>query len=241
MLALPRPQAILFDLGDTLLTEEAHDLSAGLCALLSDPELPTLPDPESGERLASELSSSIERTRARPPEEFSVRDWLGAVLAPGSGKALLQQAEHRFFRGCARLSPAPGVHDLLDELAAEQVPLAAVSNAIWSSRVLAAELERHGLRRSFATIVSSADLGIRKPDPAPFHQALRRFGVEAVDAWYVGDSFGNDVVGAVGAGLSAVWLDASDAAAPGSEPHQRIRSLTDLIDLQRQSAARPDR
>jgi putative hydrolase of the HAD superfamily len=237
--ALPHPDALLFDLGGTVLLEERFDLSAGVEALLADPALPTREGPEAAARLAEELASAVARTHAGGADEFRIRDWLSTVVLEGSGERELESAELVLWGSCAGLSPAPGVHDLLDELAAEQLPLAAVSNAVFGARTLAAELERHGLRRSFRCIVSSADIGRRKPDPAPFREALRRLGIPAERAWFVGDSFANDVTGAVATGMSAVWLDASDDSAPGQAPHRRIRSLRELLDLYLATSLKP--
>lgn len=231
MTRLPRPDAILFDLGDTLLIEEGYDIGAGVRALLAEPSIPTCEGAEASDRLTGELEAATSRTHAGASEEFRVRDWLRGVLEEDSSGRHLDDAELVLWRACARLSPAAGVHELLDELAAEQLPLAAVSNAVFSARILAWELERHGLRRCFPCVVSSADVGHRKPDPAPFRQALRRVGVEPGRSWFVGDSFANDVTGAEALGLTPIWLDASGAAPPGAAFHHRVATLPELLDL----------
>jgi FMN phosphatase YigB (HAD superfamily) len=225
-----RPEAILFDVGGTLLLEQAYDLPAGLSVLLGDPSLPTREGPEASARLAEDLSQATRSAHAGGGE-LRLRDWLRGVCNEPACDARIEQAELAVWRAGVRLTPAPGVHDLLDELAAEQVPLAAVSNSIFGARCLAAELERHGLRRSFPCIVSSADLGRRKPDAAPFREALRRLRAHASRTWHVGDRFSDDVVGAASAGLGAVWLDASDASPPDATPHQRTSSLDALLAL----------
>ena len=46
-----------------------------------------------------------------------------------------------------------------------------------------------------------------KPDRGIFEIALGRLGVTAEDAVMVGDSWANDVAGAVGAGIRAVWFN----------------------------------
>jgi len=225
-----RPEAILFDVGGTLLLEESHDLAAGVCALLADPALPTREGPAAGERLAGELTDAIARAHAQN-DELPLRDWLRGVCEDGSSDALRAQAEAAIWRAGVRFAPAPGVHDLLDELAADQLLLAAVSNSVFSARVLAAELERHGLRRAFPCVVSSADVGRRKPDAAPFREALRRLRIPAARAWHVGDTFAWDVAGAARLGLAPVWLSDEDAAPPGGPPHLRVRSLDELRGL----------
>lgn len=233
MADLPRPEALLFDVGGTLLVERAYDLAAGVRAVLADASLPTTSDPAAAGSLAGALAAAIDRAHAEADEEFRVRDWLRELLREGAG---VEAAEQVLWHAAGDLAPAPGVEDLLDELAAEQLPLAAVSNAVFDGRVLASELERHGLRRPFTCVVSSADVGRRKPHPAPFAAALRRLGVAAERAWFVGDRFATDVVGAAGAGLTAVWL-ASAGEAPGPTPHLRIRQLSELLPLYR--ASRP--
>ena len=222
-----RPEAILFDVGGTLLLEEAPDWAAGLRALLADPDVPTREGPKAVGPLAAELTEAIARAHGRD-DEVSLREWLRGVCADGADGAQLQRAEAAIWRAGVRLAPAPGVHDLLDELAADQVPLAVVSNSVFGARTLAAELERHGLRRAFPCIVSSADVGRRKPDPAPFNEALRRLRVPAARVWHVGDSVACDVAGAAALGLTPVWISENDATPPGASPHHRVRSLSEL-------------
>jgi putative hydrolase of the HAD superfamily len=67
-------------------------------------------------------------------------------------------------------------------------------------------------------LVVSGDEGVSKPDPRLFHIALDRLGVTAEDAVMVGDSWANDIAGAVSAGIRAVWfnpLRKPRPAAPG--------------------------
>lgn len=149
----------------------------------------------------------------------------GAILFAPIG-TLLVEAEP----GAARV-PAAGAHALLDELAADQLPLAAVGDAGLGGRGLATLLERHGLRRSFACIVPGPGDRAHEPDPRPLHEALRRLRVPAARAWHVGGSFGRDVTVAAAAGVQAVWLDAGDAPAPAPAPHRRVRCLGELLAL----------
>ena len=55
--------------------------------------------------------------------------------------------------------------------------------------------------------LTSAEVGVEKPDPAIFAAALDRAGVEPGEAVHVGDQPRSDLVGARGAGLYAVLLD----------------------------------
>jgi putative hydrolase of the HAD superfamily len=67
-------------------------------------------------------------------------------------------------------------------------------------------LERTGLRERLDAVVTSAEVGVAKPSPILFAAALERAGVPAAAAIHVGDSLEEDVRGALGAGIAAVWL-----------------------------------
>jgi len=54
------------------------------------------------------------------------------------------------------------------------------------------------------TLVISQALGVSKPDPRIFREALRRLGAGPGQAVMVGDSMTSDVGGALGAGLKAI-------------------------------------
>lgn len=70
-----------------------------------------------------------------------------------------------------------------------------------------ADVSRLGLADYFRFALCAEDLGIGKPDPAPFLEALRRGNVEASAAVHIGDHPGDDIAGAQRAGLRAVWFN----------------------------------
>ncbi len=90
------------------------------------------------------------------------------------------------------------------------------------------KLELCGLTRLFGVVVVSEELGVRKPDPRIFQVALERLGVAAEAAVYVGDSWPTDVMGALGAGLRAVWFNRYEQSSPDPDLAPEIRSLPDL-------------
>jgi putative hydrolase of the HAD superfamily len=78
-------------------------------------------------------------------------------------------------------------------------------------------LAQTGLARLVDAVVTSAELGAAKPDPAPFAAALEALGAEPDGALHAGDTVGEDVAGAVAAGLRPVLVDREGAvqAPPG--------------------------
>jgi putative hydrolase of the HAD superfamily len=85
----------------------------------------------------------------------------------------------------------------------------------------------------FDTILVSDAVGVKKPHPGIFEQALREMGLTAAETIHVGDSQ-EDIEGASGAGIRPVWIDRQRNDRWRAKPESgvtRIRSLTELLDL----------
>jgi HAD superfamily hydrolase (TIGR01662 family) len=67
-------------------------------------------------------------------------------------------------------------------------------------------VDRWRLRPYFETIITSAALGIRKPDPRIFQVALERLHVLPQEAAMVGDTLNADVLGANQSGMYSIWI-----------------------------------
>jgi HAD superfamily hydrolase (TIGR01549 family) len=115
------------------------------------------------------------------------------------------------------------VVETLEHLTAEGYPLALISN--WQSGV------RHfcqelGIAKYFDHVLGSADLGVAKPDPRMFVEAVHRLAVPADRVLHVGDTFEDDFIGGSSAGLSVVLIDRGAGVVPPVEGV--IRGLVDL-------------
>ncbi len=88
-------------------------------------------------------------------------------------------------------------------------------------------LERIGLTPYLDGVVTSAEVGARKPDPAIFERALGLAGVPASAALHVGDTLAEDVAGAQNAGIAPVLIVRDGGAA--SDRVRTIRSLLELV------------
>lgn len=136
----------------------------------------------------------------------------------------------RFGRGDA-YEVFPEVTATLAGLHARGVPLAVVSN--WDER-LPRVLEELDLARWFDAVVYSWEVGVEKPHPAIFERALAALGVEPHEALHVGDGMRDDVEGALGVGMEALFLlrpgtghRRRDHAAPAGD----LADLTPLVAL----------
>ncbi len=120
------------------------------------------------------------------------------------------------------------VEPALGALRRRGLKLGVVSN--WDTRLrgISAGL---GLDRLVDFVVISAEVGVRKPDPRIFEEALRRAGVGAAEAVHVGDLPEEDVEGARRAGLKAFLIDrARRITARESPPGVPVlETLADLV------------
>jgi putative hydrolase of the HAD superfamily len=82
-----------------------------------------------------------------------------------------------------------------------------------------------GLLELVDGVVTSADVGAAKPDPAVFRRALELAGVGSGEAVHVGDSVEADVEGARAAGIRAVLVRRDGEPPAGVEA---VRSLAEL-------------
>jgi len=98
--------------------------------------------------------------------------------------------------------PIPAMVDVVRDLRARGVALAALSN---SEGHLAELLVEIGLAPLFDAIIDSGRVGIAKPDPRIFTLTLEALGVTPTVIVHVGDSWAADVEGALAAGWNAIW------------------------------------
>ena len=103
-----------------------------------------------------------------------------------------------------RFDAFPDVAPALGELRSRGLGLFCVSN--WDVS-LSQVLGRCGLREALDGVVTSAQTGARKPDPAIFDAALRLAGCDADEALHVGDTPEEDLAGARAAGVRALLIE----------------------------------
>jgi putative hydrolase of the HAD superfamily len=115
----------------------------------------------------------------------------GADLDPGEFAAP--------FVGALVFRPVPGAVAAVERLAAQGLALAVVSN--WDIGLH----DKLGLLASrFSCVITSAEAGAPKPDPAVFLAALERLGVAPSRALHIGDE-ASDEDGARAAGMHFRW------------------------------------
>ena len=93
------------------------------------------------------------------------------------------------------------------------------------------KIEALGLTLLFDAIVLSGEVGVHKPDRRVFDLATRRLGVANEECVFVGDNPEADIVGALNAGMEAVWIDVwneGDRFAGNPKVH-RVKSVLEYF------------
>ncbi|MCU7844515.1 MAG: haloacid dehalogenase type II [Candidatus Thiodiazotropha sp. (ex Monitilora ramsayi)] len=141
---------------------------------------------------------------------------------------LTEAQKHLLLAEYRVLPPFDDVREGLALLSGGGNRLFAFSNG--STEAVTTLLSSSGILDSFLGVVSVDDLKSFKPNPAVYCHFLRVSGSSAGDAWLV-SSNPFDVIGAISAGMKAVWLQRNPEALfdPwGIEPTIVINSLTEL-------------
>ena len=87
-------------------------------------------------------------------------------------------------------------------------------------------LRRCGIADCFLSITDSGLVGLEKPHPEIFRQALASLQARPEESLYVGDVYSVDYLGATQAGMQAVLMDVARAYASKGVP--RVESLQEL-------------
>jgi putative hydrolase of the HAD superfamily len=139
----------------------------------------------------------------------------------------------------ASLAPFDGALDALARLREQAPALGLVTNGAADAQ--RAKIERFGLARFFDVIVVEGEVGFGKPDPRNFQHALAAVGAAPERALMAGDNYDCDVLGALGAGLHAAWIDRARRAAPPPgrpAPPRAHATLASFVELARELGVR---
>jgi putative hydrolase of the HAD superfamily len=147
-----------------------------------------------------------------------------ALYRAGEDPLLADAAFQVFFQERNRVELYEDAIPSLQWLSA-RYPLVAVSNGN-------ADLSRVGLNVYFSSSVHAAQLGIAKPDPRIFLAAAQALGVPPDQVLHIGDDASLDVLGAIGAGMQAIWLNRNENLWTFEvQPHDTVTQLNEVCDL----------
>lgn len=143
---------------------------------------------------------------ARDPESLAeLRRRSAAILSRELGAEVSVET----MMGAIRFRAFDDAGPALADLRSLGLRLVCVSN--WDF-TLPEVLARCGLDGALDGVVTSAELGVRKPDPRIFEAALQLAGCAAEEALHVGDTPEDDLVGGRAAGIRTILIDREGGA-----------------------------
>jgi putative hydrolase of the HAD superfamily len=207
-------RAVLIDLGETLvhLDRPWEDVfGANLASLHSCLKEQGLNS--DFERFANVFVSVFERASATADFykiEIPMQDIISQALRKLKfkvlGEEMMQRAITEFYTPeLDAWQPFPDTLSTLGALRDHGFEMGLVSNAK-SDWAVHSILEKNGLDRYFRVVVTSAEMGIRKPRVEIFERALGMLGAKSAESAFLGDSLNADVIGARIVGMRSIHV-----------------------------------
>ncbi len=237
------PEAVLFDLDDTILA--TSEGSGEAWAAVTDrfaPALAEMGHSVSPDRLRAAIHeyrmwfwTDAERNRVGrldPAEALrqTVRGGLGIAgidPVPGLVEEMAEAWNDVRWSACR---PFPGALETLRALRSRGVMLGLVTNG--SADTQAAKVDILGLRDLVDHVQIEGAVGFGKPDPRAYSHALSSLGAAPERAWMAGDSLELDVLAPMRLGLRGIWVDWEGVGLPPDRtgrPDRVVRAIAELV------------
>lgn len=167
-----------------------------------------------------------------------IRRRLGAHYLTSFDRALREYSEGGLKEHPAEVTKE--AKELVRSLNRGQFPVVVVSNTSRSGAAWKSFLEAAGAFH-LENVLTSTDVGVRKPDPRIFQEAARWLGLTPSEVLHVGDRWEHDVEGARGAGMGAAlyrglwprYWDPADRNGDVPGGNHSIPVLNDLLAVRR--------
>ncbi len=213
-----RLRAVLFDYGHTLIHFDERPHSALISAyelvnrLLAETLATEIPSAEVLiERVSKAVDDAIQRDYALGrPEEVEIAGIydralrsLGLELEPEVIERVMEIEQDGWLNS---VHPGPDVVATLEWLREAGLRLGIVSNAAYRPNLMRRQVSALELAPYFMALTFSSAVGVRKPDPRIYEDALGQLGVEASETLFVGDRVKEDVQGPKALGMRTVLL-----------------------------------
>jgi HAD superfamily hydrolase (TIGR01509 family) len=235
-------QAVIFDMGGTLLRFARP--GSGSWRELETPGIRSLYHYliAQGHPIVSHEDEFVEAMFARLAEgweqstggHINLRavDWIAAGAADHAvtlDEQALREAARMYARPMrADLTAMPGAIETLAALREQGYHIGMISNTIWPAELHMEDLAEIGLLAYLDHMDFSGELGYWKPNPRVFQHTLSKLGVAPDQAVFVGDNPREDILGAQGVGMRAVWQRSAEFPLGDVRPDATIETLAEL-------------
>jgi len=231
------PEAILFDLDDTIITGDvgSEELWKTLCYQHAE-----LIEGLSGDVLFSEVNTARdwywadpERHRIKRLNLVKARRELVELVFSKLGieneKVCHSLADSFTVKKQEMITLIPGAIDTLVHFKNTGTAIALITNG--ASDFQRQKIERFDLARYFEHILVEGEFGAGKPEKSVFTHTLGILGVSPENAWMVGDDLKRDILGANEVGIFSVWVDWQNKGLPDNSPARPDRIITTISEL----------
>ncbi len=125
----------------------------------------------------------------------------------------------------------PYALELMEFCRTHNLPMTIISNGF--NEVQHRKIRNSNIEPYFSHVVLSEAAGSLKPDAAIFNYALELNNASAEETLMIGDSFEADIIGAVHAGIDALFLNNTDKKVELPERVREIKSLKEAEEFLR--------
>ena len=224
---MKRPKMILFDYGQTLVDEAPFDGVKGTEAVLRYcTENKYHLTAEQIQQEANAINNELGRFDPARRHLFQVEapnHMFTAYLYESLGIQLSltsEQVDQVFWDAASPGIPTEGMTEFLEYLVQQGIRTGVISNISYCGRVVEQRIRGLFQGHPFEFILATSEYLFRKPNKRIFQLALEKAGLKPEEAWYIGDQYECDIVGATGAGLFPVWyIGAMDMS---YTPHEEV-------------------
>lgn len=236
------PKMVLFDYGNTIITEKVFGFDKGNQALLDiavkNPRQITIRELQAK---ADEVITSLSKrmgcdNRFYQPYELSwtsINRYIYEYFHIEFDKPY-EELEWIYWNNATSARPSENIEDLLAYLHDNGIMTGVVSNIMLSGNSLKRRINEILPNNHFEFVIASSEYIFRKPEKEIFEMALIKSGLKANEVWFCGDNPICDIEGAFNAGLQPVWYRKTFKEKPDLKmtlPNDRYIQVNDWADL----------
>jgi len=234
----PAPQAIIFDLDDTILDDSGameacwEEVCADAAGRLDGVGAVALraaidrrrdvywADPDRHREGRMDLRTATRLIVSQALEDLGIAVEEAAQAIAGTYRDL-REARQRVF---------PGAIETLERARARGIRLGLITNG--SATGQRSKVERFRLAGYFDHVLIEGEFGAGKPDRTVYETTLRALAASPELTWSVGDNLEWDVAAPQELGIHGIWVDALRKGLPKGtpvRPDRTIRSISELV------------
>ena len=237
------PEAIFFDLDDTILAEDAVsercwrqvcDTFASRIAALGVDAADMLvslrdvrhwywSDPDRSRKPGLSLGRIRSKIVALAFDKLGVTGDSALALDMGDAYHTLKSAKS------TTPELLPGALDTIHYFRRQGVKLGLITNG--DAQGQRAKIDRFNLDALFESVVVEGEFGVGKPDAPVFQHSLAALKVHPSQTWMVGDNLRGDIGGAQALGIYGVWVDFRGKGLPQDSPVRPDRIVRSIVEL----------